>query len=185
MEHVEKLVAARGTPVLVAIAGPTAAGKTEIVERLRSSWRKMGRRATLIEMHNFLTDRDRREQEGIFTLGEEAIHVRLFERSVERIRQGRKVAIPRYDFVHGSSSHDPDGSLRPGCAPLEIEPGEVVLIEGNFPFLIRRVADLIGIKVVYLTDDAIRLQRRWKRDIDYRKKYEPRTFAAGSFGSSF
>ena len=34
----------------------------------------------------------------------------------------------------------------------------------------------IGIKVVYLTDDPIRLKRKWKRDIDYRKKYEPTYF---------
>ncbi|PIY40491.1 MAG: hypothetical protein COZ06_28060, partial [Armatimonadetes bacterium CG_4_10_14_3_um_filter_66_18] len=34
IESVMKLIAARGTPILLAIAGPTAAGKTEIVERL-------------------------------------------------------------------------------------------------------------------------------------------------------
>ena len=32
---------------------------------------------------------------------------------------------------------------------------------------------MIGIKVVYLTDDAVRIKRKWKRDIDYRKKYDP------------
>jgi uridine kinase len=26
--------------------------------------------------------------------------------------------------------------------------------------------------VVYLTDDEVRLKRKWRRDIDYRKKYE-------------
>ncbi|HEY5271537.1 MAG TPA: hypothetical protein VII97_14455, partial [Anaerolineales bacterium] len=35
IESVMKLIAARGTPILLAIAGPTAAGKTEIVERLQ------------------------------------------------------------------------------------------------------------------------------------------------------
>jgi len=57
--------------------------------------------------------------------------------------------------------------------PIVVEPADIIFIEGNFPFLIEEVADLIGIKVVYLTDDPIRLKRKWKRDIDYRKKYEP------------
>ena len=36
IESVQRLIASRGTPILLAIAGPTAAGKTEIVERLRA-----------------------------------------------------------------------------------------------------------------------------------------------------
>jgi uridine kinase len=35
------------------------------------------------------------------------------------------------------------------------------------------VAEHVGIKVVYLTDDPVRLKRKWRRDIDYRKKYDP------------
>ena len=47
------------------------------------------------------------------------------------------------------------------------------------------MAKLIGIKVVYLTDDAIRLKRKWKRDIDYRKKYEPTYFRNRYFKDQF
>ena len=36
IESVKKLITAKGTPIMLAIAGPTAAGKTEIVERLRT-----------------------------------------------------------------------------------------------------------------------------------------------------
>jgi hypothetical protein len=38
---------------------------------------------------------------------------------------------------------------------------------------------------VYLTDDAIRLKRKWKRDIDYRKKYEPTYFRNRFFKDQF
>jgi hypothetical protein len=44
---------------------------------------------------------------------------------------------------------------------------------------------LIGIKVVYLTDDPVRLKRKWKRDIDYRKKYEPTYFRNRYFKDQF
>jgi len=185
IESVQKLIAARGTPILLAIAGPTAAGKTEIVERLRSAFEQTGSEAAAIEMDNFLTDRDYREEKGIHTLGKEAIHFALFKQSLEAICRGQRITIPRYDFVVATSSHDLDGNLKPDGVPIEIEPADIVFIEGNFPFLLKEVAPSIGIKVVYLTDDAVRLKRKWKRDIDYRKKYEPTYFRNRFFKDQF
>jgi len=185
IEIVQKLIAAKGTPILIAIAGPTGAGKTEIVERLRRSFAEAGKKAASIEMDNFLTDRDYREREGIHSLGKEAIHFELFRQALQDISQGQKIIIPRYDFVYATSSHDLAGNLRAGCAPLEIEPADIVFVEGNFPFLLPEVVPLIGIRAVYLTDDPIRLKRKWKRDIDYRKKYEPTYFRNRFFRDQF
>jgi len=185
IESVQKLIAARGTPILLAIAGPTAAGKTEIVERLRVAFDQDGKKTTSIEMDNFLTDRDYREVKGIFTQGKEALHFELFKQSLEDITRGKKISIPRYDFVFATSSHDLNGNLKPGGVPIEIEPADIIFIEGNFPFLLEEVVHLIGIKVVYLTDDPIRLKRKWKRDIDYRKKYEPTYFRNRFFKDQF
>jgi uridine kinase len=185
IESVDKLVAAKGTPVVLAIAGPTAAGKTEIVERLRHSFEQTGQQVTSIEMDNFLTDRDQREEKGIHTLGKKAIHFELFKQGLEALCGGFKIAIPRYDFVYATSSHELEGTLKPGSIPIEIDPADIVFIEGNFPFLLEEVTHLIGIKVVYLTDDAIRLKRKWKRDIDYRKKYEPTYFRNRYFRNQF
>lgn len=185
IHSVKKLIEAHGTPALLAIAGPTAAGKTEIVDRLRSSFEAAGRKTTSIELDNFLTDREYREEKGIFTQGSEALHFELFKQSLREITRGKKISIPRYDFVYATSSHDLDGNLKPGGVPLEIEPADIIFIEGNFPFLIEEVAGLIDIKVVYLTDDPIRLKRKWKRDIDYRKKYEPTYFRNRFFKDQF
>ena len=185
IESVKKLVAAKGTPILLAIAGPTAAGKTEIVERLRHSFGQDGRQVASVEMDNFLTDRDQREEKGIGSLGKPAIHFELFRQSLQDICNGKKIAIPRYDFVYATSSHDLDGRLKAGCTPIEIEPADIVFVEGNFPFLIEEVVHWIGVKVVYLTDDPVRLKRKWKRDIDYRKKYEPTYFRNRFFKDQF
>jgi uridine kinase len=176
LSSVNRLVAAKGTPIVLAIAGGTAAGKTEIVARLRRSFEQAGKQVTSIELDNFLTDRDQRERKGIHTLGRQAIHFDLFYASLKHILQGQTITIPRYDFIDGTSSHDLDGTLKPGRVPIEIEPAEIIFIEGNFPFLLEEIAPLIGIKVVYLTGDAIRLKRKWRRDIDYRKKYDPNYF---------
>ena len=185
IESVHKLIASRRTPILLAIAGPTAAGKTEIVERLRADFEQAGRKTTSIELDNFLTDRDYREEKGIFTQGKEALHFELFKQSLKDITAGKKISIPRYDFVYATSSHDLNGSLKPDGVPIEIEPADIIFIEGNFPFLIEEVAHLIGIKVVYLTDDPVRFKRKWKRDIDYRKKYEPTYFRNRYFKDQF
>lgn len=185
IEIVEKLIAARGTPILLAIAGPTAAGKTEIVERLRNAFQARGKHTTSVEMDNFLTDRDYREANGIFTFGKEAFHMKLLEETLESLCHGEKARTPRYDFVFATSSHDLEGKLKPDGVPLEIEPADIIFIEGNMPFLIPEIAHLIGIKVVYLTDDEIRFKRKWKRDIDYRKKYEPTYFRNRFFKEQF
>jgi uridine kinase len=58
-------------------------------------------------------------------------------------------------------------------------------MEGNFPFLLKEIVPLIGIKVVYLTDDSVRMKRKWRRDIDYRKKYEPTYFRNRFFKEQF
>jgi uridine kinase len=185
IECIQKLIAVRGTPILLAIAGPTAAGKTEIVERLREAFRESGKKVTSIEMDNFLTDRDYREAKGIFTQGREALHFDLLKQSLEDILQGKQITIPRYDFVFATSSHDLDGNLKLDGKPIAIEPADIIFIEGNFPFLYEEISRLIGIRVVYLTDDPVRLKRKWKRDMDYRKKYEPTYFRNRYFKDQF
>lgn len=185
IDSVKTLIAARGTPILLAIAGPTAAGKTEIVERLRQAFEQDGKKIAAIEMDNFLTDRDYREAKGIHTQGKQALHFELLKQSLEDITHGKKISIPRYDFIYATSSHDLDGNLKPEGVPIEIEPADIIFIEGNFPFLLEEIVHLIGIKVVYLTDDPVRLKRKWKRDIDYRKKYEPTYFRNRYFKDQF
>ena len=185
IDLVKSLIHAKGTPILLAIAGQTAAGKTEIVDRLREAFETNGQKTTSVELDNFLTDRDERERKGIFTQGKQAYHFELFIRALEDICHGKKISIPHYDTVYATSSHNLDGSLKPGGIPVEIEPADIIFIEGNFPFLYEEVLHLIGIKVVYLTDDPIRMKRKWRRDIDYRKKYEPTYFRNRYFKDQF
>ena len=183
IESVKKLVTAKGTPILLTLAGPTAAGKTEIVARLQSAFEQTGRQVATLEMDSFLLDNDYRDEMGIKSLGKEAYHFELFMQSLQAITQGKKMTIPRYDSA--ISSHDLNGHLKPGFTPIEVEPADIIFLEGNFPFQSKDVANLIGIKIVYLTDDPIRLKRKWKRDIDYRKKYDLNYFRNRFFRTQF
>ncbi len=182
IDVIVRLIDLRGTPILMTLAGPTAAGKTEIMERLYNEFSSRGKKITTIEMDNFLLDRELR---GEGAIGEKTTHFALFKQSLSDILSGKQISIPRYDFINATSSHDPQGNLRPGRTPLQIEPADIVFIEGNFPFQTKEISNLIGIKVVYLTDDPVRLKRKWKRDIDYRKKYDPTFFVNRYFKTQF
>ena len=182
IDAVVRLIEVRGTPILLTLAGPTAAGKTEIIERMLIAFAQIGKKITTIEMDNFLMDRDIRGEQS---MGEGTHHYQMFRNCLGEILLGKQITIPRYDFVNATSSHTPDGKLKPEGDPIVVEPADIIFIEGNFPFQMKEIADLIGIKVVYLTDDSIRLKRKWKRDIDYRKKYDPNFFVNRYFKTQF
>jgi len=89
---IKTLIEMRGTPILISLAGPTAAGKTEIAERLLNIIEQKGKKITTIEMDNFLYDRDIR---GSKAMGKETTHFKLFKRSLQDILLGKKITIPR------------------------------------------------------------------------------------------
>jgi uridine kinase len=185
LEIVFEYLKAKGTPLIFGIAGPTAAGKTEIVARLREAFEQSGKKICVIEMDNFLLDRDYREAHGIDSQGKEALHFELMTQSFVNIQSGKRIEIPQYDFISATSSHDLDGNLKQGSATLTIEPADIIFIEGNFPFLFPEIHNLVGLKVVYLTSDEIRMKRKWRRDMDLRKKYELNYFRNRYFREQF
>jgi uridine kinase len=167
---VELIIKTHGTPLLLTLVGPTGAGKTEIIQRMQEVLSGKSLHTTSIEMDNFYKDGAFREGK---VLDQNLIHYELFIQCMQDIQFGRQAITPRYNFLSLTSSHDMEGILRPGLAPLVVSPADVVFLEGNYPFHQPEVASLVGLKIVYLTDDDIRLKRKWRRDIDYRKKYEP------------
>ena len=185
IEITHQLVARMGTPIVIAIAGQTAAGKTEITQRLEASFEESHHSVTSIEIDNFFTDRDERESKGVDSLGIEALHYDMFKEALHNICRGEEIITPRYDFISATSSHDLNGMLKPGCEPVVVKPADIILMEGNFPFLIPEIAQLIDIKIMYLTSDAMRMQRKWKRDMDYRKKYDLMYFLNRYFREQF
>ncbi len=182
---VHSLVEKMGTPILIAIAGQTAAGKTEIVERLQQAIKNTGKSISGLEIDHFLTDRDYREAHGIDSLGPEALHFEMLTKALQDLRNGKAAITPQYDFISATSSHTLDGNLKPGRETLSIEPADIIFMEGNFPFLLPEIAALTGIKVMYITDDAVRLKRKWRRDMDLRKKYELYYFLNRYFREQF
>ena len=182
---IKKLTENKGTPIIIAIAGPTAAGKTEFSEYLQDFFLSSKKTISTIEMDNFFLDRDYRDVIGAGSMSQESIHFELFKESLINLKNGNNCIIPKYDFVEAFSSHDSNSKLKKGASTLLIKPADVIYIEGNFPFLFNEIIPLIDLKVFYLTDDPIRLKRKWKRDIDLRKKYDPNYLCNRYFRTQF
>lgn len=182
MHIVHKLVETAPLPFLMTLAGPSGSGKTEIAQRLKEMFQQRGKSIVSIEMDNFYKDGSFRDGK---VLDQNVIHFEIFRNSLQNLMQGRTVNIPRYNFITTTSSHDLDGNLRPGQTPIQIDPADIIFLEGNFPFHLPEIAQWVGLKIVYLTDDPVRLKRKWRRDIDYRKKYDQVYFCNRYFRTQF
>ena len=182
IQAAKSLISTSNKPLLLTIVGPTASGKSEISSRLLNSLSGAGFSCTSVEMDNFYKDRVFRDGRPMDAA---VIHYALFIESLNALLQGKEAKIPRYDFIQATSSHDLDGLLRPGQSTQTIPPADIIILEGNFPFHIPEIASLINLKVVYFADDPIRLKRKWKRDVDFRKKYDPNYLANRYFRTQF
>ena len=182
---INKVLDKTGYPAVIGIAGQTAAGKTEISEYIQSEMNGRGKSINSVEMDNFFLDRDFREAEGTGSMQKESIHYSLLNNCLMQLKAGRSCEIPLYDQLTGESSHSNDSELKTGKQGIRVNPADIIYLEGNFPFLFTEIAQLIDLKIMYLTDDAVRLKRKWKRDIDYRKKYNPRYLCNRYFRTQF
>ena len=179
---IQHLIRIKGRPLILTLVGPTGAGKTEILQKILNDLSINDSNATSIEMDNFYKDGSFREGK---VLDRHVIHYELFTRCLDNLIHQRPAVIPRYNFLTTTSSHDLNSILRPGQTPITVEPADVIFLEGNYPFHQPEVSPLISIKIVYLTDDPVRLKRKWRRDIDYRKKYDPIYFVNRYFRTQF
>ncbi len=182
VELILGMVRSHGVPLVITLVGPTGAGKTEITQEILAGMTKADIRCSSIEMDNFYKDGVYRQGKA---LDRQVIHYDIFRQCIDTLSQRRSALIPRYNFLSTTSSHDLQSRLRPGGIPLQVEPADVIFLEGNYPFHDMDVSPLIDIKIVYLTDDPVRLKRKWRRDIDYRKKYDPVYFVNRYFRTQF
>ena len=132
--------------------------------------RSQGISVNSVELDNFYKDGSYRQGKEFSS---DLVHYDLLISCLKSLRLRQAATIPVYDFINLTSSHDLDSQIRPAATSQTIQPADVIFIEGNYPFQQADVAPLVDIKIIYLTDDPIRLKRKWRRDIDYRKKYEP------------
>ncbi|MFH1131648.1 MAG: nucleoside kinase [Pseudomonadota bacterium] len=112
---------------LVLIAGPSSSGKTTFSKRLSLQLRVNGIRPIAVSTDNFYVNRENTplDESGEYDFESiEAIDLELFNKVLAALLRGETVCPPRFNFTTGKRKPDDK------CPPMQLEKGQVILIEG-------------------------------------------------------
>ena len=111
---------------LVAVAGPSASGKTTFIRRLKIQLEVNGIHPLGLSLDNYYRSRSEvpRDKDGKLDLEVlEALDVGLLQKHLTSLLAGKRVATARYDFRSGTSHPS-------GGESLQLGPHQVLLVEG-------------------------------------------------------
>lgn len=125
LASIAKEVASRLPAIrLVAVSGPTSAGKTTFSKRLSLSLLAQGIYPVILSLDDYFVNREDtpRDRFGNFDFETlDAVDIRLFQKDMRRLLAGEEVQLPRYNFLSGQRESGPT---------LRIGPEHVILVEG-------------------------------------------------------
>jgi uridine kinase len=140
-------------PYLIAIAGPSCAGKTELARHLAA---KLPAVVLPLDCYYFdLSDRPLAERARFNFDEPSALDHDLFLDHIQALSKGRIIDRPVYDFV----THARTKSVQP------MQPGKFIVVEGLFVLYWPDVRSLFQTKVYVDLPDEPCLQRRILRDV--------------------
>ncbi|MBX7254434.1 MAG: hypothetical protein K1X50_20810 [Candidatus Promineofilum sp.] len=125
LASIARAIASRQPSVrLVAVSGPTSAGKTTFAKRLALQVMAQGIYPVIISLDDYFVDREATplDPTGAYDFEAlEALDLALFQSDMCRLMAGEEVLLPRYNFKTGR---------REVGSPLSIGKNHVILIEG-------------------------------------------------------
>lgn len=143
-------------PIFVAIGGDSGTGKSTLAAGFLRIF-GMERITTLCLDDYHGLDRRERKLVGITALDPRANNFSLMENQLLQLSQGKTIAKPVYDH-HDGTFGDPE----------ELQPREVVIVQGLHPFLVPGIRALFDLKV--WLDPEEELKGRWKIQRDVAKR---------------
>lgn len=148
-------------PVIVGVAGGSGSGKTTVANRVAE---RLGPdRMTCLQHDSYYLDRSDLavEQRAAINYDHpDALETGLLIEHLHAMRAGESVSVPVYDF----ENHE----RKP--MPVELEPRDVVLLEGILILADEKLRELMDIKVFVDTDPDLRVIRRIQRDVTERNR---------------
>lgn len=118
-------IAARPGVKFVLIAGPSSSGKTTFSHRLSIQLRANGMVPHPIAVDNYFVEREEnpRDENGNYDFEcLEAVDIRLFNRQMQELLEGKEVVIPTFNFLTGSKEYN--------SKPKRLGANDVLVFEG-------------------------------------------------------
>lgn len=146
-------------PVIIAVAGGSASGKTTVVDKIVASFDKHN--VTVIKHDDYYKDQsDMTMEERVkanydhpFSLDND-----LMFKQILQLVKGKTITKPTYDFENHTRSDK----------VVEVSPTEILFLEGILILEDDRIRDLCDIKLFVEADDDLRFIRRLCRDMESR-----------------
>lgn len=146
-------------PLVVGIAGGTASGKTTVARKLHEAL--AGSRVAFIDQDSYyrdLADMALEERREVNFDHPDAFDTDLLVAHLQQLKAGRGVKKPVYNFVSSTREQ----------RTVDVEPGEVILIEGILVLHIPPVREELDVRIFVDAEDDVRIIRRLTRDIKQR-----------------
>ncbi|UCC52681.1 MAG: uridine kinase [Anaerolineaceae bacterium] len=146
-------------PVVFAVAGGTASGKTTVARAVLDA---VGASQVAYLPHDaYYKDREDLtfEERALLNYDHpDSLETKLLIKHIKRLLNWEAVQVPVYDFTEH----------RRTAETVVVEPSPIILVDGILIFTRRKLRDLMDIKVFVDTDSDVRFIRRLRRDMEER-----------------
>ena len=146
-------------PVVFAVAGGTASGKTTVARAVLDA---VGASQIAYLPHDaYYKDREDLtfEERALLNYDHpDSLETKLLINHIKRLLNWEAVQVPVYDFTEH----------RRTAETVVVEPSPIILVDGILIFTRRKLRDLMDIKVFVDTDSDVRFIRRLRRDMEER-----------------
>jgi uridine kinase len=142
---------------IIGICGGSGSGKTTIVRKISELLSDF----VFLPQDNYYKSAEFISNTNITAFNfdhPEAFDNDLLIEHLSRLKRGKPIEMPTYDFVHHRRAE----------ATIHIEPKKLIIFEGIMIYTNKRVRDLLDLKIYVDTPDDIRFIRRLARDIKER-----------------
>ena len=146
-------------PLIIAIAGGSASGKTTVVKEIVDKLKSID--ITVICHDDYYKDQTHLTMEERVKTNYDhpsSLDNELFVEHLHKLLNGESIEKPIYDFVTHNRKKE----------TLSLKPTKVIFIEGILVLEEKKIRDCANVKIFVKSDEDIRFIRRLKRDIDER-----------------
>lgn len=146
-------------PLIIAIAGGSASGKSTVVEEIVASLKSV--EITVICHDDYYKDQSHMTMEERVKTNYDhpsSLDNELFVSHLKTLIKGESIKKPQYDFVNHTRKRK----------TVEVKPTKIIIIEGILVLEEKQIRDLSDVKIFVKCDEDVRFIRRLKRDIEER-----------------